>query len=237
MVCVLGGLAAALNSEFFSTACWGVVAQPVCFAANFLALAAVANPKAPHPWLRFILAGLAVGLGVMEGFDIGAIFSIFVAAYVLFQSWNTEETAPTGKKILKGVLRVATVAAFAGFIAIATISTLVGTQIKGVVGTAQDEQTKQAKWSEATQWSLPKAEVLQIVIPGIFGYRMDTPDGGAYWGQVGKSPGLEPVEKEAATNPDPSVRLRLKVFYETRTMPEPGVFLVVVCTRASWWSS
>jgi len=32
LACVLGGLAAAFNSDFFSTACWGVASQPIAFA-------------------------------------------------------------------------------------------------------------------------------------------------------------------------------------------------------------
>jgi hypothetical protein len=54
---------------------------------------------------------------------------------------------------------------------------------------AQDEATKEARWNEATQWSLPKLETLRVIIPGLFGYRMDTPDGGNYWGRVGETPG------------------------------------------------
>ena len=38
-------------------------------------------------------------------------------------------------------------------------------------------------------WSLPKVETLRVIIPGLFGYRMDAPDGGNYWGSVGQEPG------------------------------------------------
>src|SRR6267378_3950256 len=68
--CILGGLAAALNSDFFSTACWGVASQPICFAFNFLALAALADETSTRRWLRVVLAGFAVGMGVIEAFDI-----------------------------------------------------------------------------------------------------------------------------------------------------------------------
>ena len=98
----------------------------------------MANPSAPRPWLRTILAGLAVGLGVMEAYDIGAIFSLFSAAYILFQSWNLEAGPSPGAKLGRGILRVAVVAAFAGFIAVQTLNGLVSTQIKGIAGTAQD---------------------------------------------------------------------------------------------------
>ena len=57
-------------------------------------------------------------------------------------------------------------------------------------------------WDWATQWSLPKKETLGLIIPGVFGYKMDTPkdmmpqfqnayNGGVYWGGVGRDPALD----------------------------------------------
>jgi hypothetical protein len=209
IACILGGLAAALNSQFFSASAWGVVAQPVCFAANYFALAALANPSARHPWVRYILAGFAVGWGIMEGFDIGAIFSLFVAAYVVFQSCNAGDQPALLPKLGWGMLRVGVVAVCAAFIALQAINVLVGTQIKGVAGTAQDEETKKAHWFQATMWSVPPAETLQIIIPGIYGYRMngwamyndDEPFfPSAYWGSMGDAPEVHEVRKGLASS-------------------------------------
>lgn len=194
LACVLGGLAAALNSDFLSTACWGVAPQIICFGANYLALGFLAGSATRRSWVRIILAGLAVGLGLMEGFDIGAIFSLFVAAFALFQALFLQEGA-IGQKFGRGILRIAVVALFAGFIAVHTLSLLVGTQIKGVAGVAQDEQTKAARWSYATQFSLPPVETAQVMIPGVFGYRNvwhmyddDQPKDDQYWGAIGAEP-------------------------------------------------
>ncbi|MCX8092434.1 MAG: hypothetical protein N3I86_16135, partial [Verrucomicrobiae bacterium] len=95
--CFLGGLAAALNSDFFSTACWGVGSQTVAFGFDFLALAAVVGAPPRWRWAGYALAGLCVGLNVMDAADIGAIFSLFVAAFVLYHAWVTTESeaAPT----------------------------------------------------------------------------------------------------------------------------------------------
>ena len=49
VACVLGGLAAALNSCFFSVACWGLAAQAINAGMFFFAMAALANPAAPRP--------------------------------------------------------------------------------------------------------------------------------------------------------------------------------------------
>jgi hypothetical protein len=94
------------------------------------------------------------------------------------------------------------IAGFAGFIAFQSIISLVGTSVQGVAGTAQDTETKAQHWDWATQWSLPKKETLGLVIPGLFGYKMDTPkdmtpqfqksyEGGVYWGGIGRSPEID----------------------------------------------
>ncbi len=223
LACVLGGLAAALNSCFFSTGCWGVVSQPVCFAACYCALAAVADRSAPHPWWRLVLAGFAVGWGIMEAFDVGAIFSLFVAAFVLFQSLNTDEPAPVARKLGSGVLRVAIVAICAAIIACQTVSALVATQIKNVTAASQDKGTRQNQWDFATVGSLPKKEVLQIIVPGIFGYRTDTPDGGSYWGAINQSPQIDEL-LERSKSSDDNVRSQASDTLKQLGLQNPGVF-------------
>ena len=90
LAATLGALAATLNSTFFATACWGVATQQIAIGMDFFALALVVSNTSETPalirWTRLALAGLAVGVNVMEAADIGAIFSVFVAAFVLFQS-------------------------------------------------------------------------------------------------------------------------------------------------------
>ncbi len=186
LACVLGATAAALNSAFLSTSAWGVGSHPLALAMNFFALAALTDSASSKQWLRVGLGGLCVGMGVMEGADVGAIFSVFVAAFVMYQSILREGTPP--KQIVRGAIRVTLVALFAGFMAFHAIQVLVGTQVAGVSGMQQDSRTKQERWDWATQWSLPKREALGFVVPGLFGYRMDTPDGGNYWGAVGRDP-------------------------------------------------
>ena len=190
LAATLGALAAALCSTFFSDACWGVASHQIAFGMDFFALALITSNSPTTPWLlrwtRLALAGLAVGMNVMEAADIGAIFSLFVAAFTLFHSFAEDGLAI--KKLGRGVGRIAVIAIFAAFFAAQTIISLVGTQIEGIVGTQQNEETKAEHWNWATQWSLPKIETFGIVVPGLFGYRMDTPDGGNYWGAVGRDP-------------------------------------------------
>jgi hypothetical protein len=143
-------------------------------------------------------------MAVVEGADIGAIFSLYVAAFVLYSEWI--QGGSPARRMGFGVGRLAVVTLFAGFLATQTIIVLVSTQIKGVAGTGQDTQTKQERWDFATQWSLPKREVLGLVIPGLFGYRMDTPDGGVYWGAVGRDPNWYHWAENGKQGPEPSSR-------------------------------
>jgi len=185
-VCVLGALATSLNSDFLGTAAWGVAGQPIGFGFAFLALAALADDQSSQRWLRTALGGAAVGLCVSEAFDIGALFSLVLAAFVLAQSLAGEGS--WGRRVGVGLGRLALVITCAVLVAAAALSTLIGTQIKGVAGTGQDAESKAARWSFATQYSLPKKESLGIIVPGLFGFRHDTPNGGEYWGRAGSDP-------------------------------------------------
>jgi hypothetical protein len=198
LACVLGGLAAMLNSGFFSVACWGIAAHTITVGMSFFALAALADTTSPRRWVRVALAGLAVGMGVCEGADVGAMFSGFAALFVIYQAWSSE--GPVAKRLSVGFARVAVVALLAFFLAAQAVSGLVAFAITGAAGTQQDKQSRAARWDFATQWSLPKKEALAMLIPGLFGYRMDTPKdmsgfesayaGGMYWGAVGRDPSL-----------------------------------------------
>jgi len=205
LAAMLGALAAMLNSAFFAAACWGVASQQIALGMDFLALALIVANRPETPgrirWLRLALAGLCVGINVMEAADIGAIYSLAISAFVLVKSL-TDAGKPVLTRAVHGLGRVAVVALFAGFIAFQTVVSLVGTEIHGIAGTAQDTETKAQHWDWATQWSLPKKETLELVVPGLFGYRMDTPTdmipqfqdayrGGAYWGGLGRSPELD----------------------------------------------
>ena len=228
LACLLGGLAAALNSCFFSVACWGVAAHAATAGMTFFALAALVDTTSPQRWWRVVLAGFAVGMGVIEGADVGAIYSIFVTLFIIYQAWvvvgppdrripsppppakpaerrsaKSQNQTPTGvpsshpdgpvlaRKLIFSLSRVALVAVCAGFIAAQSVVSLVDTSIRGVAGAQQDTDTKEARWGWATQWSLPPRELAAVVVPGLFGFRMDTPNGGSYWGESGRALAVE----------------------------------------------
>jgi hypothetical protein len=222
LAATLGALAATLNSTFFATACWGVAPQQIAIGMDFFALALVVSNILETPalirWTRLALAGLAVGVNVMEAADIGAIFSVFVAAFVLFRA-VTDEGGAAWAKAARGISRVAVIALFAGFIATQTIVALVGAAIVGIAGTSQETETKVQHWYWATSWSEPKTETLGLFVPGLFGYRLDTPHcmmgslqdsykGGNYWGTVGSEPSLDPYFEGGRKGPIPPGQIR-----------------------------
>jgi len=189
---VLAAIAMALNSNVFSNVCWGLGSRAHAFGMFFLAVAALLPGKTRLLWLRIVLSGLCIGMAVMEAGDNGAIMSFYLAAFILFQAWV--EPGPVAIRLSKGALRVAIVAVFAGFIATQGIISLYVVGIKNAAGSSTTSDTVRSKteqWDWATQWSLPKSELLRVIIPGLYGYRMDTEEGGNYWGAVGRTPGWE----------------------------------------------
>lgn len=190
---VLAAIAMALNSNIFSNVCWGLGSRGLGAGMLFLALAALVPDRARLFWVRVILSGLCIGMAVMESGDNGVIYSFYLAAFVLFQAWN--EAGATSRRLFRGVMRVALVAAFAVFIATQGILALYTVAIKNAAGATEGSEAVRdpnTQWDWATQWSLPKSELLRVVIPGLYGYRMDTEEGGNYWGAVGRTPGWEP---------------------------------------------
>ena len=199
-VCLIAALAAMLNMSAFSNACWGLPYWCVARAMCFLAIGLVACRSIASPWIRYCLAGACVGMGVMEGYVIGAIFSVFTAAVGLAYIATRPGSPPT-QRFLKGGAAVGVMALVAAIIAAHGLVSLINTQVKGVAPVAQSEQAAKEQWDFATRWSLPKMETLRFVIPGLFGYRMDEPDGGQYWGRVGEDPRIPELRQAAQSNP------------------------------------
>lgn len=195
-VCIIGSVATMLVSDFFSYACWGLGTHVLAVASVFVALGIMFSPSfKKEPLLQAVFIGFSSGMAVIEGFDSGAILTLYIAATFIVASWidygerlKEEPTKFWIHIFLRrvGYLMVIIVSAF--WIAAHACSVLIETQVKNVAFMKGDLPTKERRWDEATQWSLPKIETLRIIIPGLFGYRMDTPNGGQYWGRVGQFP-------------------------------------------------
>lgn len=179
------GLAVELNSNPFSYACWGLVPKPVAFGFFLLAIAAMeAGPAGWRLWARTALAGFALGFGVMEGGDVGVILSLYFAAYVV---WTTlPDLARSKKSVVVGAVRLLLAAGCALWLAGQAVAVLQSLAIQGVSGMQQTKASSAERWQFITGWSLPPAETTRLVVPGLYGYRMDSPNGGNYRGRVGE---------------------------------------------------
>ena len=183
-VAVAVGLAAALNSNPFSYACWGLPGKAMALGSALFALACLFTRAAGwRRWLLVALAGFATGLTVMEGGDVGAILSLYVGLFAIWQAF--ESKADFGRSVITRGSQILLLVVCAGWIAIHTVYSLVSTSIIGVSGMEQQQEAAEKRWDFATSMSFPISETVRIAIPGIYGYRMDTPAGGAYWGNVG----------------------------------------------------
>ena len=184
LVCLLGAIAFAFNMNAFSNACWGLPSRATTLASILFALGALHLQSVRFRFLRYVLCGFAIGHGIMEGFDVGALYSIVIGLYVGFLALI--EKGSKGKNVVQGALGLAVVIVAAGVFSAQALSTLIGTQVQGVANMGQDAESRERRWNEATQWSLPVTEVLRIGIPGLFGYRMTDMGGqiqaSSYWG-------------------------------------------------------
>ncbi|NDJ15470.1 MAG: hypothetical protein EBY17_30550, partial [Acidobacteriia bacterium] len=114
---LLVAAAVALNTNPLSYACWGLPPKALALGCTLAALGLLQGgfQTGWRGWLRVLLAGLCVGLNVVEGADVGAILSLYVAAFAVWQMF-----AEPGAKVanaLRGAGRLALVAVCAGWIA------------------------------------------------------------------------------------------------------------------------
>ncbi len=237
----LGTLATVLNSTFFAITCWGLAPQEIAIGMDFFALALVVSISAETPRLnrlaRLALAGLCVGMNVMEGADIGAIFSVFVAAFIVMHAL-TQGTGPITARLVRGAGQTVIVVVFAVFIALQALFSLLNIQSQGGAGNSLESESQLERWDWATQWSLPKVETLGLFMPGVFGYKMDTPNnmdpnylpyyiGGNYWGGMGRDPKIDRFFDSGATGNPPPGYTR-----QTGNQNYAGVLVVLVAIWA-----
>jgi len=205
-VCVVGGLGAGLNMHYFSNATWGLGTFAMAAAMVLVALGIIVSPAIRPLWVKAALAGLAVGMIIMEAYDTGAILTLFAGVFILF--YFMTESPSLARGIPKAVGMEVLIVVFALLISCSTLYTLVGTQIVGASHKDQSPEQKAAHWDFISMYSFPKLETLRLVIPGLFGYRLqdyitDTNKASAYWGTIS-----EDLRVSELDSGDPETRAR-----------------------------
>ena len=106
LAAALGALAAALNSTFFANACWGVAAPIGCFqhglSRHGIGFVHFFGDTTAHALDATGFGRVGRGCQCDGSFDIGAIFSLFVAAFVLFKA-VTRRNGRFGVKMGRGI--------------------------------------------------------------------------------------------------------------------------------------
>jgi hypothetical protein len=96
----LGAVAMTLNSTFFSAASWGIGSHGLGVGMCELAMASIVSNGEKTPfkikWTRLALAGLAVGVNVIEAADVGALLSIFVFLFLMWHKVVYWSYSPSG---------------------------------------------------------------------------------------------------------------------------------------------
>ncbi len=154
---------------FFAIAAWG-------------ALRAVRTSQWPYAVISGAGCGMMVELPSTT--DRGAIASLLIAALFLAPVLFVRNASGVLIKLRLLVLCVAT----AFLISLASFLALFQSQIESVKmgGQSQREET----YKLCTQFSLGPAETLTYLIPGFFGWHINSEDG-PYWGWIGRWPGWE----------------------------------------------
>jgi hypothetical protein len=118
--------------------------------------------------------------------DFGPVFLALLVAVGIISNWSLLSKGTIAKRLGLGVVYTWFLTTFAVFMAAYSIVGMISSSITGISGTKQDAQTKAIRWDFATQWSLPKRETLSLIVPGLFGNRVDYSDERAYWGGMGR---------------------------------------------------
>jgi len=137
-------------------------------------------------WAYGMISGICCGLMVSLQPDRGAIASVLIGVLYLASVWQRSNgvhpTLGDQLTVLRNLLLCVIVAAM---VALAPLLALFQGNIVGVklAGSTDREQT----YKLVTQFSLGPSETLTYLVPGFFGWSMNTHDG-PYWGWIGEWP-------------------------------------------------
>lgn len=172
----------------------GLAARPAALAFTALALGFIEYGRQTGKWLPYAIAGGALGLGIAEVPDVGAILAMASAFIFAWTHLSGERGTGAGEQFfnihqrLRVIPKFALYVAFSALLGWQTITGIVGTQIKGVTQGAAESPESRFAW--ATQWSVPPSETWNIVSGSYFGASMRS-ESHPYWGRLGRSEGWE----------------------------------------------
>ena len=191
-VAMIGSLAMAFSTHTFTLVSAGHLSKTNMMPFAILAFALLDVSFSRRAIWCFALAGLAVGLGMSEHYDVMYMFCLLGAAYGMFRLvQDVGRGRSAGGRLLKlaaGGL-VALLIAGAMFLpqGVFIARVLVPSREAVVTGDGTVELPEK-KWEFATNWSLPPEEILEFVFPALFGGETGS-EKNPYWGRIGQTAG------------------------------------------------
>jgi hypothetical protein len=137
--------------------------------------------------LRYLIAGGFLGMAISDTPDVGILFALACGAFFGLTHFVRKDIAHTDVILRRVVMLVLFVGA-SFLLSWQTVSSMFKTNIQGVTQGAQ--QTAEARYEWATQWSLPKAETWSLIAPDMHGASSRSQTS-PYWGAMGRSAGWE----------------------------------------------
>ncbi|QBG47503.1 hypothetical protein EGM51_08910 [Verrucomicrobia bacterium S94] len=137
-----------------------------------------------------MLAGLAVGIMMIEQQDVALLAGLFIGPYALFRLLQMH---------LKSVVRWGGLLLPIAVIALLLSgSTLLKSYKNNIAGAASVQGGGAEKWNFITQWSMVPGEWPDLIAPGWGGWSSGNPEG-PYWGKIGQSAEWE-TQKQGFAN-------------------------------------
>ncbi|MBN2704084.1 MAG: hypothetical protein JXR23_07725 [Pontiellaceae bacterium] len=129
-----------------------------------------------------ILAGLAVGIMMIEQQDVALLAGLFIGPYTLFRLIQVKRK--------KGLSWVGVLVPLAAVALLLSGSTLLKSYARNIKGAAPMQQNAKEKWDYVTQWSAVPQEWPDLIAPGWAGWSSQDQNG-PYWGKIGQSAGWD----------------------------------------------
>lgn len=133
-----------------------------------------------------LLAGLCIGMMMIEQQDVAFLSGLFLAPYALFRLIQVHRC-----RLLQWVALLAPLAIVA---LLFSGSTMLKSYKSNIAGAASIQGDSQQKWNFITQWSLVPGEWPDLIASGWGGWGTGRPDG-PYWGTMGQSAEWESTGK------------------------------------------
>ncbi len=136
-----------------------------------------------------LLAGLSIGVMMIEQQDVALLSGLFVGSYAIFRLLRVHLKEPMKWGAVLVPIAIVSLL-LAG-------NTLMGSYKHNIVGAAPMQQGQgngEAKWNYITQWSMVPSEWPDLVALGWSGWSSGNPEG-PYWGTIGQSAEWETTRK------------------------------------------